>query len=98
MANVGCGGDHLSPTVIRRRNMYCRRTLDLNDLYARGDRLGLARALAQNGLDLKRDRAIAKSGTIDWVDPLVGGRVQVEVAPEHELFVRGDVGGFGVGS
>ena len=73
-------------------------TLDLNDLHARGDRLGLARALAQNGLDLKRDRAIAKSGTIDWVDPLVGGRVRLEVAPGHELFVRGDVGGFGASS
>jgi hypothetical protein len=73
-------------------------TLDLNDLYARGDRLALARALAQNGLDLRRNRAVARSGTIDWVDPLVGGRVRMEVAPGHELFVRGDVGGFGVGS
>jgi hypothetical protein len=72
--------------------------LDLNDLYARGDRLGLARALAQNGLQLRRNRAIARSGTIDWVDPLVGGRVRVAIAPGHELFVRGDVGGFGAGS
>src|SRR4051794_21950183 len=73
-------------------------TLDLNDLYARGDRLALARALAQNGLELRRNRAIARSGTADWVDPLLGGRVRMEVAPGHELFVRGDVGGFGVGS
>src|SRR4051812_14991292 len=73
-------------------------TLNLNDLYARGDRLALASALAQNGLDLRRNRAVARSGMVDWVDPLVGGRVRMEVAPGHELFVRGDVGGFGVGS
>jgi hypothetical protein len=73
-------------------------TLNLNDLYARGDRLALASALAQNGLELRRNRAIARSGTIDWVDPLIGARVRVMVAPGHELFVRGDVGGFGVGS
>ena len=73
-------------------------TLNLNDLYARGDRLALANALAQNGLELRRNRAVARSGTVDWVDPLVGGRVRMEVAPGHELFVRGDVGGFGVGS
>jgi hypothetical protein len=73
-------------------------TLDLNDLFARGDRLALASALAQNGLELRRNRAVARSGTIDWVDPLVGGRVRLAIAPGHELFVRGDVGGFGVGS
>jgi hypothetical protein len=73
-------------------------TLNLNDLFARGDRLALASALAQNGLELRRNRAVARSGTIDWVDPLVGGRVRLAIAPGHELFVRGDVGGFGVGS
>ena len=73
-------------------------TLNLNELFARGDRLALASALAQNGLDLRRNRAIARSGTIEWVDPLVGGRVRLDIAPGHELFVRGDVGGFGVGS
>src|SRR3954451_22880095 len=54
----------------------------------------LASALAQNGLDLRRTRATARSGTIEWVDPLIGGRVRLDIAPGHELFVRGDVGGF----
>jgi len=47
---------------------------------------------------LGRNRAIAKSGSVDWTDPFVGGRLRVAVAPGHELFIRGDVGGFNVGS
>src|SRR3954447_24887023 len=46
---------------------------------------------------LGRNRAIAKSGSVDWTDPFVGGRLRVAVAPGHELFIRGDVGGFNVG-
>lgn len=42
--------------------------------------------------------AIAKSGSVDWVDPLVGARLRYTLAPGHELFVRGDIGGFNVGS
>ena len=84
--------------IIAQKGRIAPGTLNLNDLYARGDRLALAIALAQNGLELRRNRAVARSGTVDWVDPLVGGRVRMEIAPGHELFVRGDVGGFGVGS
>ncbi|HTR87172.1 MAG TPA: hypothetical protein VMI56_22005 [Reyranella sp.] len=40
----------------------------------------------------------ASSGSIDWADPLVGLRLRHEIAPHHRLMVRGDVGGFGVGS
>ncbi|MBM6584083.1 hypothetical protein ILT44_28185 [Microvirga sp. BT689] len=29
---------------------------------------------------------------------MIGARVRYAVAPEHELFLRGDIGGFGVGS
>jgi hypothetical protein len=46
----------------------------------------------------RRGLAIAKSGNVDWVDPLVGARARLMVAPGQNLFVRGDVGGFGVGS
>ena len=45
-----------------------------------------------------RGLAIAKSGTVDWTDPLIGARARLMIAPGQNLFVRGDVGGFGVGS
>ena len=34
----------------------------------------------------------------DWVDPLIGARVRVPVGDRINLALRGDVGGFGVGS
>jgi hypothetical protein len=45
-----------------------------------------------------RNRAIAKSGSVDWTDPFIGARLRLAVAPGQEIFLRGDVGGFGVGS
>ncbi|MBV8427126.1 MAG: hypothetical protein JOZ88_07805 [Hyphomicrobiales bacterium] len=45
-----------------------------------------------------RGLAIAKSGNVDWTDPLIGARARFEIAPGQNIFVRGDVGGFGVGS
>jgi hypothetical protein len=42
--------------------------------------------------------AIARSGSVDWVDPVVGARLRHRFAPGEELVVRGDVGGFGAGS
>ena len=45
-----------------------------------------------------RNRAIAKSGSVDWTDPFIGARLRLAVAPGHEIIVRGDVGGFDVGS
>ena len=49
-------------------------------------------------LELVGNRAFARSGSVDWIDPLIGARLRYEVAPGHQLFLRGDVGGFGVGS
>lgn len=49
-------------------------------------------------LELAGGRAIARSGSVNWLDPLVGARVRYAVAPGHDLFLRGDVGGFGAGS
>jgi hypothetical protein len=43
-------------------------------------------------------RAIAKSGDVSWADPLIGARVRHQFSPTMELVIRGDVGGFGVGS
>ena len=60
--------------------------------------IDLAAALDIGDLELGRNRAFARSGSVDWADPFVGARLRYAVAPGHELFVRGDVGGFGVGS
>ncbi len=50
------------------------------------------------GLDISRGFAIARSGSVDWVDPLVGGRIRYNLAPGQDFILRADVGGFGVGS
>ena len=47
---------------------------------------------------LGRNRAIARSGSVDWTDPFVGAQLRFAVAPGQELLLRGDVGGFDVGS
>lgn len=41
---------------------------------------------------------LGRSGSVDWVDPFVGARLQHTVAPGQTVVVRGDVGGFGAGS
>jgi hypothetical protein len=52
------------------------------------------------GLKLERSRrvAIARSGDLEWVDPVVGTRVRHQIAPGKELRLEGDIGGFGAGS
>jgi hypothetical protein len=49
-------------------------------------------------LEVAGARAFARSGSVDWLDPVIGARVRYTVAPGHELLLRGDIGGFGVGS
>lgn len=49
-------------------------------------------------LDWTGARAVARSGGVSWVDPLVGLRLRHAPAPGHELFLRADAGGFGIGS
>jgi hypothetical protein len=61
-------------------------------------RFGLTSTLDLNGLVVSRNRAIARSGDVDWVDPLVGFRIRHGLAPGQELVLRADVGGFDVGS
>lgn len=60
--------------------------------------LALTTALDVAGLTLSRGRAIARAGDVDWVDPLVGLRIRHQLAPGQELLLRGDVGGFDMGS
>ena len=49
-------------------------------------------------LEVAGARAFARSGSVDWLDPVIGARVRYALAPGHELLLRGDIGGFGVGS
>lgn len=38
------------------------------------------------------------SGSLDWADPLIGLQLRQRLAPQHEVRLRGDIGGFGLGS
>jgi hypothetical protein len=60
--------------------------------------VALTGTLDLNGLILSGGRAIARQGAVDWIDPLVGLRIRHQLTPSQELMVRGDVGGFDVGS
>jgi hypothetical protein len=61
-------------------------------------RLALTATLDLAGLSVSGSRAFARSGTVEWVDPLVGLRLRHQLAPGQELVLRGDVGGFDAGS
>jgi hypothetical protein len=58
----------------------------------------LAATVDLGDLVVAGSRAIAKSGSVTWVDPMVGGRLRYEIAPGQQFTLRADVGGFGVGS
>jgi hypothetical protein len=58
----------------------------------------VTRTLDIGDLELAGGRAFARSGSVDWLDPVIGARIRYAVAPGHELFLRGDIGGLGVGS
>jgi hypothetical protein len=71
--------------------------------YQRADiTLNLNGALNINVPDLDvsidRSKAIARSGMVNWVDPVVGFRVKHKVAPGQDLSLEADLGGFGLGS
>jgi hypothetical protein len=61
-------------------------------------KLAISAGVEIGDLDISRGIAIARSGGVDWVDPLVGVRVRHQLAPGQELMLRGDIGGFGAGS
>ncbi len=60
--------------------------------------LALAASLDTGDLVISGDRVIDRSGSVDWVDPVVGGRIRYNLAPGQDFMLRGDVGGFGAGS
>jgi hypothetical protein len=56
--------------------------------------------LEQFGLKLQRSGrvAVARSGELEWVDPVVGARIRHHMASGADLNFEGDIGGFGAGS
>ncbi|WP_311925083.1 hypothetical protein [Microvirga sp. 3-52] len=60
--------------------------------------LGIAGTVDIGDLEVAGARALVRSGSVNWLDPMIGARVRYTVAPGHELLLRGDIGGFGVGS
>jgi hypothetical protein len=54
----------------------------------------LSNALGRN-IEFSRSFALARSGDLDWIDPVVGVRLRHQFTPSQEIMVRGDVGGFG---
>jgi hypothetical protein len=52
------------------------------------------------GLQFRRNgsRAVARTGTLEWVDPVVGARLRHQTASGSDINLEGDVGGFGAGS
>ena len=57
--------------------------------------LSVAGTLNLGDLSVSAGRAIARSGTVDWVDGFAGARARVTVAPGQNLMLRGDIGGGG---
>ena len=53
-----------------------------------------------SGLGLQRSfgLTVARADAIQWVDPVIGFRLRHQFTPHHEISVRGDIGGFGLGS
>jgi hypothetical protein len=47
-------------------------------------------------LDRSFGLAVAHSDAIQWVDPVIGFRVRHRFTPHQDLWVRGDIGGFGL--
>ena len=50
------------------------------------------------GLSQVGAHSVAKSGSLEWIDPVIGGRLRHEFAPGEQFQLRADVGGFGAGS
>lgn len=49
-------------------------------------------------LDLDTRGSVSLNQKVDWIDPVVGGRVGLHLSEHWFLLFMGDVGGFGVGS
>ncbi len=68
-----------------------------NSVSASLDAIGTA-SYAPLGISASRSIGISLSNTIQWVDPVIGLRLRHQFTPAQSILVRGDVGGFGLGS
>lgn len=55
----------------------------------------LAGTVDLGDLAIRRGLAIARSGSVDWIDAFAGARARVALAPNHHLELRGDLGAGG---
>lgn len=60
--------------------------------------LSLTGTVNVGDLTIVNGRAIARSGDVSWIDPLIGLRLRHQIAPGKEFVLNADVGGFGAGS
>jgi hypothetical protein len=75
------------------RYMYLKQEIDL-DISRK-----IIRRLAQRKLGNKTLKGnITLGGSQDWVEPFVGARVGIRIFEWLTFAVRGDIGGFGIGS
>jgi hypothetical protein len=49
-------------------------------------------------IEFGRSFALARSGSLDWVAPVIGLRLRHQFMPAQEITLRGDLGGFGLQS
>jgi len=54
--------------------------------------------LSNFGIDRSFGIAVARADAIQWVDPVVGFRLRHNFTPHQQIWMRGDIGGFGLGS
>lgn len=57
--------------------------------------LDIATTVNVGDLAIRGGRAIAQSGSVDWIDAFAGIRARVSLAPNHHLEFRGDLGAGG---
>jgi len=75
------------------RYMYLKQEVDLDAT------LLIKRLLFRRLLGAKRlTRSVTLGGSHDWVEPFVGARVGIRLCEWLTFGVRGDIGGFGIGS
>ncbi len=54
--------------------------------------------LSNLGLTRKGKYALARTGGLDWIDPVAGLRVRQDITAHDQIQLAADIGGFGVGS
>lgn len=69
---------------------YWHQDLDVN--------VALAGTVNVDGLITTGSGALARSGGVNWVDPFIGARLTYLHSPTESFVVRGDIGGFSIGS